>query len=161
MWITLFRAILLLFCFFFFCIDTSLPPKTPIIKTEQWNLSEPATNNSADININTHQNGSLSCDGQWSFSLAGIDFKSKNLSGSVYKDTTYLSISCSGTACFSGNYEMENESEYELTFWGQFKGGYASGNWEISFEEPDWEYFSSKGRTFEGILMSEKSISQE
>ena len=148
-----------LFCIFSSCIDTSLPEKTPVIKTEEWKLTEPGTENNADITINTHQDGLITCEGLWQYFYTGIEVTSNDLSGYVYIDTTYISITCTGTAQLPEDY-LESYSTYNLTFKGQLINGSFSGIWEISFKEAQWEKKSPRRGKFNGNLISEKIIAQ-
>lgn len=151
MLITISLLLSLFFCSFCSCIDTSIPEKTPIIKIEQWKLIETGTDNFADITINTHQNGSLSCEGVWYYNYTGFNITSKNLNGSVYKDSDYVSISCSGTAYCSEECASE-KSLYTLSFTGHSKNEMFSGIWEISFREPYWAEKAPRRGKFEGYL---------
>lgn len=159
MLITFSLILSLFFCLFSTCIDTSLPEKTPVIKTELWKLTEPGTDNNADITINTHQNGLITCEGLWQYFYAGVEVTSINLSGSVYKDTTHISISCSGTAHLPDNYS-NSFSLYDLTFKGQLINGLFSGIWEVSLKEPEWDKKAPRRGNFNGILTYEKIMPQ-
>ncbi len=130
-----------------------------MIKTEQWKLTEPSTDNNADITINTHQNGLITCEGSWNYFYTEIEVTSDDLSGYVYKDTTYISISCSGTAHLPDDYS-DSFSIYDLTFKGQVINGLYSGIWEVSFKEPQWDKKAPRRGNFSGILAYEKSMSQ-
>lgn len=158
MLITISLLLSLFFCCFCSCIDTSLPEKTPIIKTEQWKLVETDTDNFADITINTHQNGSLTCEGTWYYKFHELNISSKNLNGSVYKDSDYVSISCSGTAYCSEDCESE-KSLYTLSFIGHSRNETFSGIWEISFREPYWAEKAPRRGAFEGWLVNMSSNS--
>ncbi len=159
MLITFSLILSLFFCLFSSCIDTSLPEKTPVIKIEQWKLTEPGTGNNADITINTHQDGLLTCEGLWQYFYTGIEVTSNDLNGYVYKDTTYISISCSGTAHLPKDYS-KSVSFYDLTFKGQLKKGLFSGIWEISFKEPQWDKKAPRRGNFNGTLTFEKIMPQ-
>ncbi|NLL13452.1 MAG: hypothetical protein GX267_08615 [Fibrobacter sp.] len=159
MLITFSLILSLLFCLFSSCIDTSLPEKTPVVRIEQWRLTEPGTENNVDITINTHQDGLITCEGRWQYFYTGIEVTSNDLSGSVYKDTTYISISCTGTAHLPEDYS-ESLSLYNLTFKGQIMNGSYSGIWEISFKEPQWDKKAPRRGKFSGILTYEKIMSQ-
>lgn len=130
-----------------------------MIKTEKWELTEPGTDNYAVITINTHQNGLITCEGLWRYFYTGIEVTSDDLSGSVYKDTTYISISCSGIAHLPDDYS-DSFSIYDLTFKGQLINGMFSGNWEVFFREPQWEKKAPRRGNFNGTLTYEKITSQ-
>lgn len=159
MLITFFLILSLIFCFVSSCIDTSLPEKTPVIKIEQWKLTEPGTDNYTDITINTHQDGLITCEGLWQYFYTGIEVTSNNLSGYVYKDTTYISITCSGTARLPEDYS-KSVSLYDLTFKGELKNGIFSGIWEITFKEPLWDKKAPRRGYFNGTLTFEKIMPQ-
>lgn len=148
------------FCFLFFCMNNVKPIDSPVVRIQEWKLIESNTSNYADINLNTHQNGSISCDGIWYYYYAGKDVTCKNFSGSVHKDTTFLSINCSGNASYLDKYGIEVSSGFYLNFRGQFKNESSSGYWKISFDEPDWDDNSPGEGNFEGNLTYERIVAQ-
>ncbi len=159
MLITFSLILSLLCCLFSSCIDTSLPENTPVIKTEEWKLTEPGTENNADITIKTHQDGIITCEGLWQYFYIGVEVTSNDLSGYVYKDSTYISITCTGTAHLPEDYS-ESFSSYNLTFKAQLTNGLLSGIWEISFKEAQWDKKSPRRGKFDGILLNEKILAQ-
>jgi hypothetical protein len=101
----------------------------------------------------------ISCEGQWHYFYTNIEVTSDDLSGSVYKDTNYISISCSGIAHLPDDYS-DSFSKYELTFKGQLINGLFSGIWEVSFKEPLWHKKAPRRGKFDGILIWEKIMAQ-
>ncbi len=146
------------FCLLLFCIGDYESVDSPVIRIQKWNLAEPNSSNHAEININTHENGSMSCDGIWYYDYVGTEVTCNDLKGSVYKDTTFLSINCNGTASYIDDYGLEITSGFYLKIRGQFKDELSSGNWEISFDEAEWNDYSPRGRVFKGDLIFEKTI---
>lgn len=135
-------------------------PSYQLIKTAEWSLTEPGTSNSFVLIINTHQDGSISCEGSWNYSYAGRDIVCEELRGAVRKDTTYHAVFSYGTARCQSNQCETGSSNFDLTIRGDFKNGNASGTWEISFDEPSWSDYATRGRKFTGMLQYEKASSQ-
>lgn len=154
----LFLLLPILMSFCIFCINNDLHKEnSPIVKIEKWNLYED-NGITANITINTHENGSVSCEGDWNFYYSGSELSCNELSGSVSKDSTYFSIYCYGTASSIDILGTIEKSSFSLEFHGEFKNERCSGNWKISFDEEDWDDIQS--HYFDGILVSERIITQ-
>ena len=139
-------SFLVLIVLFIFNCDDSVSSGSPVINTEEWELTVPQTQNYADVTIKKHENQSITCTGNWYYDFLGNKITCKMLSGTVEKDTSYLIFTCSGKASYppdsAGNVES---SGFDMKMDGHFKDGASSGKWEISFSKEEWNGWVSDG----------------
>ena len=136
------------------------PTSSPtVVNTEKWSLSVPSTSDSGSIEIMKHSDSSLTCAGNWYYEFYGYPVTCKIMSGSIIKDTSFLSLVCTGTAAYppdsSGKVEA---SPFTLNISGKFKSGKASGDWQISFSDTVWNEWAPDPGKFTGKLQSGSGI---
>lgn len=142
------------FCCLTFCAKDPVSSSSPIVETEEWKITVPSTSNYADISLNKHQNGAISCTGDWYYDFYGNDITCRIMTGTVGKDTTHLRFTCSGTASYPPDSSGYIESSgFTLTMAGHFTGGHSSGNWEIAFSDDEWNAWAPEG-LFTGQIVS-------
>jgi hypothetical protein len=145
-------------CCFIYCAKDPVSSSSPVEATEEWKISVPSTSNYADISLNKHRDGAISCAGNWYYDFYGNNITCKIMTGTVVKDTTYLTFSCSGTASYppdsSGNAES---SGFTLTMTGHFTNGHSSGNWGIMFVDEEWNEWAPEG-SFTGQIADGNGI---
>jgi hypothetical protein len=141
-----------LFCCLLFCANDPLSSGSPVTATEEWKITASTTSNNAKVSLNKHLNGAVSCSGNWYYDFYGHAITCKIMSGSIVKDSTYLTFDCSGTASYSSDSSVNSESSpFTLTIKGQFKNGISSGSWQIDFFKDEW----NKGNP-EGLFTGDK-----
>ncbi|MFP4015371.1 MAG: hypothetical protein ACLFVQ_14890 [Chitinispirillaceae bacterium] len=151
------KKILFLAGFFTFMIGCGNSPSkvSPITFSEVWILTEPMTQNSAEITLNMHENGDLSCRGSWNYKFFHYTITCEIMSGLVTKNDSSLTFTCSGIASYPPDEDgYVEKSPFSLTMEGQFSEGASSGTWTISFTNPDWKDWAPDESTFTGEMLS-------
>ena len=119
---------------------------SPVTVTEEWQLSVPQTKSNADISLQKHENGDISVSGNWMYNFYGNEITCTIMSGTLTKNTTKLIFNCSGTASYPPDSTGYKESSpFTLTMEGIFQNGQASGIWEISFSDEEWNAWAPEG----------------
>jgi hypothetical protein len=131
----------------------------PVVSTEKWSLSVPSSSDSGSIEIMKHSDSSTTCTGNWYYEFFDYPITCKIMSGSVIKDTSFLSLICTGTAAYPPDSSGKVESSpFTLNISGNFKNGKASGDWQISFSDTVWNEWAPDPGKFTGKLQSGTGI---
>ncbi len=153
-------SIVICFLFLFVLCKNSATSYSPIASTETWRLAEPKTQNYAEVIINKHEDGSLSCTGVWFYTFWGNNVTCQIMNGSVKKNDFILTFDCSGTASYPPNKDgYEEKSDFVLIMTGQFSNGVSSGSWDIQFFKPSWNTFAPSG-DFNGTKLDGTGVTE-
>lgn len=129
-----------------FSCKNPVSSNSPVTVTEEWQLSVPQTKSNADISLQKHENGDISVSGNWMYNFYGNEITCTIMSGTLTKNTTKLIFNCSGTASYPPDSTGYKESSpFTLTMEGIFQNGQASGIWEISFSDEEWNAWAPEG----------------
>lgn len=144
--------------FSMFSCDDSVS-NSPVSATENWKLTVPDEESSANIELRKHEDGEISVRGDWTYEFYSYEITCTIMSGTVTKDSTKLKLNCSGKAAYPPDEKTGHieSSPFTLTLDGTFKNGKASGNWEISFSKEEWDGWVTDG-TFNGSLTSGSDV---
>jgi hypothetical protein len=132
---------------------------SPIINSEQWQISVPGSENTAEINIYSHEDGSITCSGSWEYAFYNSEISCEIMTGTVQKDITHLVLSCTGEAAYPPDSSGYVESAEFSLFWdGYFEEGHCSGTWEISFADSSWDGWAPLPGQFTGNLVEGEGV---
>ena len=133
---------------------------SPVIATEAWHLAVPQEVSSADIILEKHENGDITVAGSWTYEFFGNGITCTIMNGTVTKDTSRLVFDCSGTASYPPDSTGNKESSpFTLSLVGNFLNGIASGNWEITFSDEEWDAWAPDG-VFAGARESGSAVTE-
>jgi hypothetical protein len=150
-----------------FCQDPVSPDtsnKSPIIKTEIWELNDETGLGKDTIEIRLHEDSTMSCIGTWIikdyYSAAYVECVIKT--GVVRKDGTSYTISCSGTASYPEQFNRDvDPSNFSLKIDATFENSEANGDWELQFFHEDWKDWNGNGKeggSFTGSIIEGDGI---
>ncbi|HLV33397.1 MAG TPA: hypothetical protein VKY57_17650 [Chitinispirillaceae bacterium] len=155
------RTVLVVFFLFLLtvaCTDNQSSDSS-VTATEKWELTIPETQNKADITLNLHENGKITCSGNWSYIFFGDTISCTIMSGTGQKDSSHLEFTCTGKASYPPNSSGYVESSpFTLNISGNFVNGDASGNWSIIFTNKDWQGWEPDPGKFSGSLLEGSSV---
>lgn len=143
------------------CSEDPASSGSPVVTTEQWQLTEPTNGGTALLTINEHENGKLSCTGTWTYEFYGNAITCQIMRGTVLRDSINYTFNCSGTASYPPDEDGNVESSpFTLDMMGTFSEASAQGSWEIVFSDEYWSGWEPEPGSFSGSLLEGSGITQ-
>jgi hypothetical protein len=146
-------------CLLLFCGNPQSSKSSSIIYSERWGLTEPGTQNTAELRLFKRQDSSVTSDGQWIYNFYGSKVTCIYMAGTAHVTDSTIAVSAGGVGSYPPDSSgAKEQSGFLLNIVGKFAAKKAHGTWNIHFDDSTWNGWIDSGN-FIGVLDSGGNVS--